>query len=113
MVGSLYNTGSHSVTVRFVEAKPMVSTVRWSVYRTAPEGSVFGVNTPWRSFPATIPAQGTIRLLLTLHKPTTCASDPEQHGAGTFDGSLLVHWRSLLQTHATVANVFALPITVC
>jgi hypothetical protein len=34
------------------------------------------MNTAWRKFPATIPAHGTIRLLIPLHHPSFCAQVP-------------------------------------
>lgn len=113
VMGSLYNSGAHAVTIRSVSAGHLAPDTRWSVYRTVPDGLTTGVDTPWRSFPATIPAYGYIRLLLTLHRPITCPPDAAQHGEGSYDGSAEVHWQSLLQSHTTFATVLAMPITIC
>ena len=57
----LDNSGSPSVEITSIEPSSEVSDVRWSVYHSVPGGSAAGVNTRWRSFPATVPAHGTIR----------------------------------------------------
>ncbi|MBO1766996.1 hypothetical protein [Allobranchiibius sp. GilTou38] len=115
VIGSLYNPGSHAVTIRSASAGDMapVIGVQWSVFHTVPDGSVFGVDTPWHSFPATIPAQGTIRLLLTLHRPTTCPPNAGFRTDSTFDNSLLLRWKSLLRTHTTFVDNVTLPIKIC
>lgn len=112
-VAMLDNNGSHSVDITSIEPPSEVSDVRWSVYRSVPGGSAAGVNTPWRSFPATVPAHGMIRLLLTVHRPACNLNGPGGGVSSAFDGSLLVNWRSLLRTHATFANVLPRPIPIC
>ncbi|UIJ35994.1 hypothetical protein [Allobranchiibius sp. GilTou73] len=114
VIGSLYNPGSHAVTIRSASAGDMAPAigVQWSVFHTVPDGSAFGVDTPWHSFPATIPAQGTIRLLLTLHRPSTCPPNASFRTDSTFDGSLLLRWKSLLRTHTTFADNVTLPIRI-
>ena len=84
----------------------MVSGIRWSSYRLVPGGSVDGVDTPWHSFPATIPAHGTIRLLIALHHPADCARYQGTGFSGhDYTGGLVVYWKSLLHSHATAVRV--------
>src|SRR5579875_1050200 len=109
LFASLGNDGSHAVTVTglsYLQDQPVVSGIRWSSHRLVPGGSADGVDTPWHSFPATIPAHGTIRLLIALHHPADCA---RYQGAG-FSGhdytcGLVVYWKSLLHRHATDVRV--------
>ena len=112
MVGLLQDSGSHAVKVSSVDADRGVTQVRWSVFHTVAEGNAFGNDTPWRSFPATIPAHGTIRLQLTLGRPADCGAHT-QDGHETYDGSVGVHWRSLLTEHTTTLTVLAEPVTIC
>lgn len=112
-IASLDNSGSHSVEIASIEPPSEVSDVRWSVYRFVPGGYVSGVNTRWRSFPATVPAHGTIRLVLTVHRPACTANSQGSGGAAAYDGSVRVTWKSLLGTHATSAKVLLRPIPLC
>ena len=113
MVALLGDTGSHTVKVSSVDADPVLARVQWSTYRTVPEGSVQGVDTPWRSFPATIPAHGYVRLLLTLRRPASCKAFYRLHSDGAYDGSLQVHWRSLLRAHTDDVEALLDPLTIC
>ncbi|MBO1753893.1 hypothetical protein [Allobranchiibius sp. CTAmp26] len=113
MVAALENSGSHAVRISSVGAGPGTSEVQWSTYRTVPEGSTFGVDAPWRSFPATIPPHGTIRLLLTVRRPADCRQFIAHYGNPTDDGSLAVHWRSLLHTNTSYLQVLLVPLTIC
>lgn len=103
IIAALDNDGAHSVTITSIDTGDMVSNIRWSVYRLADGGSIEGVPTPWRNFPAIIPAHGTIRLLITIHHPSNCAAYPTYHGVSDarYDGAHLVHWKSLLHNHTT------------
>lgn len=112
-IASLANSGSHSVEITSLEPPSEVSDVRWSVFHLVPGGNVEGVDTPWRSFPATVPAHGTIRLLLTVHRPACTASGPGGGFSVSYDGTVLVHWRSLLHTHATFAKALIRSFRIC
>lgn len=111
-IGALDNRGSHSVEIASIDPPSVVSDVRWSVYHVVPGGSIAGVDTPWHSFPATIPAQDTIRLLFTVSRPD-CTANSRGGGHSVYDGSLLANWGSLLSTHATPATVLEQPIRIC
>lgn len=113
MVALLEDTGSHTVKVSSVDADTAVTGVQWSTYRTALEGNVQGVDTAWRAFPATIPAHGFVRLLLTLRRPASCVAYDRLHGDGAYDGSLQVHWRSLIRAHSDNVMVLGDPFTIC
>ena len=105
LFASLSNRGAHSVRVTSVETDDIVTDVKWSVYRVVPGGSVDGVSTPWRSFPAIVPANGTIRLLITIHRPAYCDRQRETLQPGVFyDGFHVVHWDSLLGSNTTVID---------
>jgi hypothetical protein len=109
---ALDNDGSHAVRISSIKPPQGVSDVRWSVYHFEPGGNISGVDTPWRSFPATIPAHGTIRVQLTVHRPA-CPENTQDGGVSiAYDGTLLVSWRSLLRTHATSAKVLP-PVRLC
>ena len=112
MVAVLQDDGSRAVKVSAVDADRGVTQVRWSVLHRVPGGNAFGVDTPWRSFPATIPADGGIRLQLTLGRPADCGAHT-QDGHEAYDGSVGVHWRSLLSEHTTTLTVLAEPVTIC
>ncbi|MBO1766450.1 hypothetical protein [Allobranchiibius sp. GilTou38] len=112
MVAVLQDDGSRAVKVSSVDADRGVTQVRWSVLHRVPGGNAFGINTPWRSFPATIPADGGIRLQLTLGRPADCGAHT-QDGHEAYDGSVRVHWRSLLSEHTTTITVLAQPVTIC
>ena len=102
-VTSLVNRGVHSVKVTSVDGEDAATDIRWSVYRVINGGSVFGENTPWRTFPAIIPAGGFVRLLITIHHPANCAVYGKYRGVSTamYSGAHLVHWQSLLHDHTT------------
>lgn len=113
MVAALENSGSHAVRISSAVGGPGTTGVQWSTYRTVPDGSVFGVDAPWRSFPATIPPHGTIRLLLTVRRPADCRTFIAHYGVGTDDGWVDVHWRSLLHTNTSSLQVLLDPLTIC
>ena len=112
-IAMLDNDGSHSVEVTSIAPPSEVSDVRWGVYRSVPGGSAAGVNTPWRPFPATVPAHGTIRLQFTVHRPACKLNGPGGGVSSAYDGSLRVNWRSLLRAHTTFVNVLPRPIPIC
>src|SRR3954469_6047379 len=101
------NLGAHSVKITSIDTTRVVSEIRWSVYRTPPGVSVSGEDTPWHVFPATIPAGGTIRLLLTLHRPDDCDRYPRMSGVSTarYGGRHRVNWESLLHSHVTFVDL--------
>lgn len=107
LIASLDNRGAHSVKITSIETGDMVSDIRWSVYRVVNGSSVEGVATPWRRFPAIVPAHGTIRLLITLHHPSNCSAYPSYHGVSDarYSGIHPVHWNSLLHSHTTLVEV--------
>jgi hypothetical protein len=118
LIASFDDLGAHSVKITSIEPGDMVSDIRWSVYRLVAGGNASGVATPWHAFPAIVPAHGTIRLLITIHHPNNCNAYPEYHGVRdvTYDGQHIVHWESLLHTHATLVDVLPGPdggIRVC
>ena len=108
VIGALTNLGSHSVKVTSIETGPIAARIEWSVYRLVNAGSVYGLRRPWHTFPATIPAHGTIRLLITIHHPSNCDQYPKFHGVS--DARYLpthwVHWESLLHDHSTLVDIF-------
>ena len=57
----LENHGSHDVVVTSVDPIAPPVRVQWSDYVVRPGGDETGERRPWRDFPATIPAHGTIR----------------------------------------------------
>ncbi len=102
MFETVDNEGSHSVTITSIPTNTIVSRVRWSVYSTSKSHSNLGDTAPWNAFPATVPAHGTIRLLVTINRPAECQGQPYGSGAQVlFNGQLDVHWKSLLGHHAT------------
>lgn len=117
MIASLDNPGAHSVKVTSIDTGDMVSNIRWSAYRFVAGGSNTGVETPWRAFPASVPAHGTIRLLITIHHPSNCSAYPKFQGVSdaSYGGHHVVHWESLLHRHATLVDVLSLDqgIGVC
>jgi len=112
LIASLHNRGSHSVKVTAVETDDVVTDVRWSSYRTEPGGYVSGIETPWQGFPADIPAHGTIRLLITVHRPAYCRTGSDTTGS-TYSGYHRVHWSSLLGSHTTTVNDGITNIQLC
>jgi hypothetical protein len=82
-VTSLENLGAHSVKVTSIDTGDVATDMRWSVYRAVPGGLVSGVRTPWQRFPAVVAANGTIRLLITIHRPADCAAYAKVGGVST------------------------------
>ena len=89
--------------VTSIETDAIASRFEWSVYRVVSGGSVDGVRTPWRAFPAVVPAHGTIRLLITIHHPNNCNQFPNQEEQYAADH--WVHWESLLHTHRSFLEI--------
>lgn len=78
---------------------------RWSVLKIVPGGEISGISTPWRDFPAVVPAHTMIRLLLTIHRPASCHdSQFAADGKDLYTGSHRVHWKSLLRSHVTTVE---------
>lgn len=104
----LDNVGGHSVTVTAIDTDDVATDIRWSTFRAVDGGSIFGVAAPWHQFPAVIPAQGTIRLLITVHRPAECGPDSKTGGVSslTYDGIHKVHWESLLHSHVTTVSFY-------
>ena len=100
LLASLDNAGSHSVKVTAIDTDDVVIKLRWSELHTVPGGPVSGLGTPWRDFPAVISAHTTIRLLITIHRPTYCPENQITPDSDNYySGSHRVHWKSLLHTH--------------
>jgi hypothetical protein len=96
------NEGSHSVEITSMPTDSIVSDIRWSIYRTTATGSNLGDNEPWHHFPAIVPADGQIRLLVTIHRPASCRNRPESTSVQTdYIGYHVVHWQSLLHDHTS------------
>jgi hypothetical protein len=118
MIASLDNLGAHSVKITSIETDDIVSDIRWSVYRVVADGNIDGLATPWRAFPAIVPAHGTIRLLITIRHPNNCSSYPEYGGVreAMYGGAHVVHCESLLHSHTTLVDVLLAPdegVRVC
>jgi hypothetical protein len=115
LIAAADNLRSHSVEVTSIDTDDIVTSIRWSTY-TPPTagGDVEGATTPWRAFPATIPANGTIKLLITIHHPTDCNRYPPGDPA-QYSGLHTVHWKSLLHERTTVIDdgIENLNINVC
>jgi hypothetical protein len=107
LIASLANRGAHSVKVTSIETDQVATKIQWSVYRTVQAGSVSGIDTPWRAFPAVVPAHGTIRLLITIHHPSDCKLHPTDTGLSKspYLGTHWVHWQSLLHDHRTLIGL--------
>lgn len=102
---SLSNRGEHSVKVTSIDTDDIVTDITWANYRVVPGGSASGIFTPWREFPAIVPANGTIRLLLTIHRPAYCDRPSGTLQPGVFySGFHVVHWDSLLGSNTTVID---------
>ena len=102
LLESVENTGAHSVTITSIDTDGIVTAIRWSTYRMVPGGYVSGVETPWHSFPAVIPAHGTLRLLVTIHRSNAyCQATQPGTLTAYYTGQHLVHWESLLRSHAS------------
>jgi hypothetical protein len=100
---TLHNDGSHAVVITSIATDAVVSRVRWSTY--SPTTTNLGDPAPWRTFPATVAPHGTIRLLVTIHRPATCAGKPYGNQIRvTFVGGLEVRWTSLLASHETAIS---------
>ncbi|HEX8079388.1 MAG TPA: hypothetical protein VF557_04190 [Jatrophihabitans sp.] len=113
LLASLDNAGSHSVKVTSIDTDDVVTKVRWSELHTVPGGPVSGSSAPWRDFPAVIPAHTTIRLLITIQRPTYCQENKYQLGAVFYSGSYRVHWKSLLGSHITTIGDQIADIRLC
>lgn len=113
IVGSLRNSGSQSVAISSVDIPLGVTEVRWAVYAPVPGGSVEGADTPWQVFPATVPASGQIKLLVTVRRPADCTAYRYRVGRSDYDGHLVVKWNSLLHTHTSDTDALQGPITIC
>ncbi len=107
------NAGSRSVKVTAVETDDVVTRVRWSELSTTPGGPVSGMSTPWRDFPAAVPAHTTIRLLVTIHRPAHCQENQNPLGAVFHSGFYRVHWTSLLGNHITTIGDQGTDIRLC
>ena len=99
LIASVSNAGAHSVEITSIDTDDVVSAIRWSSYRMVPGGNIEGEDTPWRAFPATVPAHGVVRLLITIHHPANCNS--YEPGTANYSGLHTVHWDSLLHSHST------------
>jgi hypothetical protein len=108
LIASLDNLGAHSVQVTSIETNQIAAKIQWSVYRVSSGSSLVGLDTPWRPFPATVPANGTIRLLITIHHPSNCAQYPKYHGVSDarYTATHWVNWESLLHDHRTLMRVW-------
>jgi hypothetical protein len=105
LLSSVENRGSHSVKITAIDTDEIVSRIRWGVYRTGPGGDVTGTRTPWRAFPAVVPAHVVIRLLITVHRPSYCERPTKTLQPGSFySGYHRVHWDSLLHSHTTTID---------
>jgi hypothetical protein len=105
LIASVDNRGSHSVQIVRIDTDDVVTNIRWSVYRTVPGGNAFGTNTPWRAFPAIVPGHGTIRLLITIHRPSYCGRPTSTLQSGAFySGYHRVYWDSLIRRHTTTID---------
>ncbi|MDQ1536860.1 MAG: hypothetical protein QOE58_1253 [Actinomycetota bacterium] len=114
LLASLDNAGSHSVKVTAIDSDDVVTQVRWSELQTVPGGPVSGLSAPWRDFPAVILAHTTIRLLITIHRPTYCpANQITPDSDNYYSGSHRVHWTSLLHTHITTIDDQIANIQLC
>lgn len=114
---TLSNYGSHAVTIsglRYGQYRDLVIDIQWSTWNLAPEGSIFGVDTPWHSFPATVPGNGSIRVLISIRRPADCGNFQGMGvGGDYFNGGMVVQWKSLLHTHSTDVAAMTQPIKVC
>jgi hypothetical protein len=112
VIGSVANLGAHSVKITSIDTNEVVTDVRWSVYR---EGRTnIGADTPWQSFPAVIPAHGTIRLLTTIRRPTKCPATTTPGVGSFYSGSEIVHWESLLHDHTTtISDGPSITVQIC
>jgi len=105
LIEALDNRGSHSVKVTSIERDFAVVRIQWSRYRLGPDDLGTGADTPWHAFPAIIPAHGTIRLLITLHRPRGCPTGPASVVGRIYYGDAYqVHWESLLGSHTTTVQ---------
>jgi hypothetical protein len=114
LLESLYNAGSHAVEVTAIDTDDVVTDVRWSELRTVPGGYISGISTPWREFPADLPAHTTIRLLITIRRPAYCHdSEFAVNGNDLYSGPHRVHWKSLLRSHVTTVDDQVRTIHLC
>ena len=119
LITVLSNDGAHSVKVTAIDHGDLVSDIRWSTYRVADGGNLEGVDTPWRRFPAIVPAHGTIRLLITVHHADNCAAYTKQDEPvlPRYGEYHRVHWESLLHDHVDWMRLYGFDMsdepTVC
>lgn len=114
LLASLANAGSHSVEVTAIDTGEVVTDIRWSELHAVPGGVLSGLDTPWRDFPAVLPAHTAIRLLITIHRPMYCRTSQSTVGTDIFySGSYRVHWKSLLRSHVTAVNDHIATIQLC
>jgi hypothetical protein len=91
---SLANDGAHSVKITSLGLDGPAVRAQWSPWILLPGGSDYGKNLRARNFPAVVPANSEIRLLITIRK-SSCAQTIGYAPVVT------VHWDSLLHSHAT------------
>jgi hypothetical protein len=115
LIGALENRGAHSVKVTWIELDGIATSIRWSEYRSVAGGDITGVPTPWRPFPAIVPATGRIRLLITIHHPDTCGASALDRAAiePVYRGVHRVHWDSLLHSRTTFVTIVHRDVGVC
>ena len=94
---SLANDGTRAVKVTSVGLGAPAVRARWAPWILLPGGSDYGKNSRARNFPAVIPAESEIRLLITIRKPT-CARTLG------YAPVVQVHWESLLHSRTTQVN---------
>jgi hypothetical protein len=101
---SVGNGGSHSVVVTGMEKGDITVGTQWAPWPQA-GGEIFGPQTRWRAFPATIGAGSQILLRVTIRRPPHCQDQPMQVGAGQFYSyTHVVHWKSLLGDHTSTID---------
>ena len=119
LIAAIRNDGAHSVRITSIEPDLVTSKIQWSSYRVVNQGSVFGEDMPWHTFPAVVPAHGTIRVLVTIRHPDNCSAYPEIGGVRQvgYGATHWVRWESLLHSHRTLVelwnNDFADDVGVC
>ena len=115
LLASIRNRGPHPVTITSIDSERGVTDIRWSAYRFVPGGAVSGIATPWHRFPATVPGDGTIRLLITIQHPADCRDLAPGTMGRDYIGTHEVHWKSLVGSHTTTVDdgLTATGIGVC
>ena len=103
----LRNDGAHPVTVTgidrpgWLDGQPdPISPVVWAPYRDAGNGgSINGLPTASRQFPAHLGAGDMIKIRFTVTKPACPHLDPHAHAG--FSPTLRVHWNAMISSHVT------------